>query len=475
MEKNKLTLIVAGLTIIFFFVILVFFALSAPKDGKSNPISSFFFGSKSTEQLITGKTSTQNTTAGNSQSTTVNTQDKISISKSETQNNTQTQNSNNKTSASKNTSSNQNIQQTNQTNSQSVTRNSSTNNNQLSISPTQTPLVQSQQQAQLLTNFLSLFLNFQIPTNISTSTQLSSLIPTVAQSTLQKGNWKKTGVFILSNYSSGAQQIVKSKSPILKVMDPQAIGSLMQAVKDFKSVNPSGVVVFRIYDGSGRKYTLADSPASSALNYFSLVIQPALNSLGGNLQYFNFLETPNEFDSTPGLENPANAAWLSEFWSTLVDLNASKGVKTCVGSISVGNPGDIKGSMNAFLPALKKAKQSGGALCYHAYTLSYTTDVNQELNTSLRYRQIHDAITGLDGSLASLPIILSEAGVDQNGNQQTSGWLARGTQTQYLNWLRWFDSEISKDSYVLGATLFQIGDTSWSSFNLEPLAGYLRN
>ena len=73
----------------------------------------------------------------------------------------------------------------------------------------------------------------------------------------------------------------------------------------------------------------------------------------------------------------------------------------------------------------------------------------------------------------TLPFILSEAGVDQNGDPKTSGWAARGSEGDYKNWLSWFNGQINQDSYVLGATLYQIGDNHWSSFNIESIADWI--
>jgi hypothetical protein len=75
-----------------------------------------------------------------------------------------------------------------------------------------------------------------------------------------------------------------------------------------------------------------------------------------------------------------------------------------------------------------------------------------------------------------MPLILTEGGVDQNGTSSTSGWQARGSAADYERWLNWFDRQIGQDSYVLGCTLFEIGNPGgWSSFDLEPLGLWVRN
>ncbi len=332
----------------------------------------------------------------------------------------------------------------------------------------------------LLTKLFSVF--FEVPEYDQTEEDfvIPTLTPAPQPTTplpppgLLKG---KIGVYILSQYSAGAQKIVSAKPRIIKVMDPH-INPTLQAALDFRRLNPTGISVLRIYLGtSGFRFTLIQDPVLSANVFYLTIVQPALTMLGQNIELFNYIETPNELDNTPGWESTVNTAWLNSFWKELISLYRSRGLKTCIGSIPVGNPpggyAEIKNNLAPFLPALQELNRNQGTFCYHAYTLNYTTDLGQEIQTSLRYRQIHQAISELDGSLASLPFILSEAGVDRNGDPKTSGWNVRGSLSDYANWLSWFNSQINQDPYVLGATLYQIGDSHWSSFNLEPIADWI--
>jgi len=146
----------------------------------------------------------------------------------------------------------------------------------------------------------------------------------------------------------------------------------------------------------------------------------------------------------------------------------------------VGNPPgttqQIQNYISAFVPALRQAKSFGGAWSYHAYTINYTTDTGVEYYYSLRYRQFYSQFTSQYPDLADTPLILTEGGVDQSGTPSTSGWQARGTASDYERWLNWFDHQLAQDSYVLGCTLFEIGNPNgWSSFDLEPIAGWLGN
>ena len=250
-------------------------------------------------------------------------------------------------------------------------------------------------------------------------------------------------------------------------------------MRDYKAKAPGGKVVVRVY--SPKNYSLANDPTASALDFWNTVIQPPLNGISASDRaLIDYLEGPNEGD-TPTLGYPSSpqgaaSQWFNQFWTNLTPLMVSAGYKPCIGSIAVGNPGSFS-DLDPFVPALRQAKAAGGAWSYHAYTLQYSTDVAVEIWYSLRYRQFYSYFAQQGYSdLLNLPLILTEGGVDDNGTPSTSGWQYRGTAAQYERWLNWFDRQINQDSYLLGCTLFENGDpTGWSSFELEPIAGWLKN
>ncbi|MCX7881451.1 MAG: hypothetical protein N2482_03015 [Patescibacteria group bacterium] len=61
----------------------------------------------------------------------------------------------------------------------------------------------------------------------------------------------------------------------------------------------------------------------------------------------------------------------------------------------------------------------------------------------------------------------------ENGDLR-AGYLTSQSYDRYKNWLMFFDKKIKKGHYVLGVTLFQIGNnTDWANFNLDPIADWL--
>jgi hypothetical protein len=295
----------------------------------------------------------------------------------------------------------------------------------------------------------------------------------------------KLSAHLINAYTTGSSNIVSGRPGTLKVLglDSGFPTGMLQAMRDYKAKVPNGKIVVRIY--SPKQYTLSDDATVSAGDFWTNILQHSLNTISASDRaLIDYLEGPNE-GQTPTLGYPSGSAlqasqWFNQFWTNLTPRIVAAGYKPCIGSIAVGNPGgstsEMQSYLAAFVPALRQAQAAGGAWSYHAYTISYTTDVTAELYYSLRYRQFYSYFSSAFPDLASLPLILTEGGVDFSGDPNTSGWQARGTQADYQRWLNWFDHQLQQDAYVVGCTLFENGDPAgWSSFDLEPICGWLKN
>ncbi len=285
----------------------------------------------------------------------------------------------------------------------------------------------------------------------------------------------KLSIHQLTSYSPGAAQIIQAHPRVLKVMGI-ATGPPLAAVHDYKASTPDGVVVLREY--TGNQYLVTDDAAASALHFWNTVLAPPLNLLSPeDRALIDYVEGPNEGDSTPTWGSPEDTAWYNGFWMTLAPLIANAGFKPCAFSISVGNPpgslGDMLASINRITPALRLVKSLGGAWSYHAYTIPYTTDVDTELWFSLRYRRYYDYFATAHPDLVDMPLILTEGGVDGHPGPGGAGWQNAGDAETYKNWLTWFDQRMREDDYVLGVTLFQCGSPGWPSYEIEPIAGWM--
>jgi hypothetical protein len=290
----------------------------------------------------------------------------------------------------------------------------------------------------------------------------------------------KIGIHLIGRYTQGAKEIILAGPKVIKVLDPQANSEMREAVRDYKSRYPKGIVVMRVWERTPEvHYSLQDDPAASADDFWQRVLEPAIEKLSvEERKMIDYLEGPNEGENTPTWESVDSARWFGRFWERLAGRIWKAGFRPCVGSIAVGNPPgtieEIWAKLEAFLPALRSAKRYKGAWSYHTYSLEYSTDTNVEKWYSLRYRIFYEFLRKKHLDLVNLPIILTEGGIDKAGNPQTDGWQARGSKEKYQAWLEWFDKEMRKDKQVLGVTLFQIGNPEgWSSFDLEPIASWL--
>jgi hypothetical protein len=301
----------------------------------------------------------------------------------------------------------------------------------------------------------------------------------------QAPSTSKLSAHLINTYTVGSSNIVSGRPRVLKVLglDSGFPTGMVQAMRDYKTKVPTGKIVVRVY--SPKTYSLANDATLSAGDFWTNILQQALNSISpSDRALIDYLEGPNE-GQTPTLGYPGSAPlqasqWFNQFWTNLTPRIVAAGYKPCIGSIAVGNPGGTPSEMQsylaAFVPALRQSKAAGGAWSYHAYTINYTTDVGGEIWYSLRYRQFYSYFASAFPDLNTMPMILTEGGVDFSGDPSTSGWQARGTQSDYEIWLNWFDGQMQQDPYVMGCTLFENGDPGgWSSFDLEPLAGWFQN
>jgi len=297
---------------------------------------------------------------------------------------------------------------------------------------------------------------------------------TAAQHTLFAAppSQSKISVHLLSSYSSGAAQIIHAPPRVIKILGTDS--GMMQAARDFKASTPEGKVVCRIY--TPNRWTATQDPAAAGTSFWQTVLAPALVDLSpSDKALIDYVEGPNEADSTPTWGSATDTQWFNTFWMNLAPLIANAGFKPLAYSISVGNPpgtqAEIQASLDRIVPSLRLCQTLGGGWSYHSYSLPYSTNLTDEIYYSVRYRQYYSYFASRYADLTNLPLVLTEGGIDGTGP-----WSTRGDTNKFQNWLTWFDSEIRKDAYCLGVTLFQIGNTTdWNGFNVEPIAPWLAN
>ncbi len=172
-------------------------------------------------------------------------------------------------------------------------------------------------------------------------------------------------------------------------------------------------------------------------------------------------ETFNEFSN--------HERWQGWFFIALMDLAEEDGYTLALYSSSTGRPPDLFVA-NEMVESLREAKRRGHYLSLHSYG-GVGTDIKTLKGTepfhALRYRQTYNNV--LIPANANPPLILSEIG--QAGGFDYLGWDTLGPD------LEWYDNELAKDKYVVGATLFTLGKWYQSNYQdaLPQLAEHIVN
>jgi len=195
-------------------------------------------------------------------------------------------------------------------------------------------------------------------------------------------------------------------------------------------------------------------------------------------------------------------AWYAQFEIERMKLMADLGLKCVIGNFATGTP-----PLNlwpAFLPAIGEAAQHGAILGLHEYSCPWTwwmtgkyqldpdEDEGDEGWTTLRYRKVYHKYLEPAG-LGDTPLVITECGLDPLVNPKPPGcdggtwkqlhsyWAAHqdgevaytsDDAEYYFRQLEWYDEELQKDDYVLGAAIFCWGNFGppWSDYDVANTA-----
>jgi hypothetical protein len=201
----------------------------------------------------------------------------------------------------------------------------------------------------------------------------------------------------------------------------------------------------------------------------------------------DYWEGWNEPD--PGTQN---MGWYARFEQERVREMARMGLRSAIGGFATGVP--ELNEFALFLPAIETAMQHGAVLTLHEYSAPVMTyGYGQGLpgypsypdrgTLTLRYRWYYREL--LEPANLVIPLIITEAGIDGIigdrpgpsgygwGDFQAyaveQGWGRDGAEA-FVNQLAWYDSEVRKDYYVLGFTVFTAGAIGhWRNYEIAPL------
>jgi hypothetical protein len=281
---------------------------------------------------------------------------------------------------------------------------------------------------------------------------------------------------------------------------------VVKAVGDYgwlaevKAVSPEIVTIGRIGQEQPEWISVID-PAAAGEAYIEINLEQY--RANPSVDYW---EGWNEFVPV----EPARMRWFAQFEAARACRMQALGFRAAVGGFSVGVP--EYALMGDFLPALEAARRCGGLFHLHEYNAPtfdclVATGVPgiipgaPALNVpagpfGLRYRFWYEGWLKPRG-LGDLPLVISELGIDGVSRGACNGpveigwkpyrdwWVQQGLASDgdqaHIQALAWYDEQMRRDSYVLGATIFTAGAANsgneWYPFDLRemlvPLAYYL--
>lgn len=237
------------------------------------------------------------------------------------------------------------------------------------------------------------------------------------------------------------------------------------------------------YDAQHQKAT-GKTPLQAAQQF----VQDQLPTYQSN-PHIKYWEGHNE----PVWSDEEGMGWYAQLEVQRMRLMADLGLKCVIGNFAAGSP-DLS-LWPAFLPALEVARQYQAILGLHeyscpwmwwmtgAYQLDPNADEGDEGWTTLRYRKIYRQHL-IPNGLGNVPLAITECGIDPLVNPKPPGveggtWKKLGgfwaehdkepdKNDYYYRQLVWYDKELQKDNYVIGATIFTWGSFGppWSDFDV---------
>jgi hypothetical protein len=250
---------------------------------------------------------------------------------------------------------------------------------------------------------------------------------------------------------------------------------------------PSGILVIGAKAGSYDAQLQGNSgktPLQAARQY----VQDMLATYQSN-PLIKYWEGHNE----PAWSNLEEMGWYAQFEIERMKLMAQHGLKCVIGNFATGTP--PLELWPAFVPALQAARQYEALLGLHEYScpwmwwmtgkhqLNPNEDQGDEGWTTLRYRKVYRRYL-IPNGLGDVPLVITECGIDPLVNPKPSGapsgtwkqlgnfWASHDNEPDqadyYFRQLVWYDKELQKDPYVVGATIFTWGNFggAWAEFDV---------
>jgi len=230
--------------------------------------------------------------------------------------------------------------------------------------------------------------------------------------------------------------------------------------RQIKQVSPNTFVIGRHYVDDPDQI-FKDNPEGRADQFFQ-AMKPDADKMG---KLYDAWMGYNE----SVVDSADTAQALSRFYVRWGDRMRAAKLVSCAYSFATGNP-EVE-----YWPQLTEGLRHCDLLSLHEYSAK-TMDRDQSW-LCLRYRR----------AMAALPpdarkqIVITEAGIDggtlSDPTEAQKGWSKYTNEAGYLNSLSWYDGELQKDNYVIGATIYAMSgwgvDGSFSIIGANQIRDYM--
>jgi hypothetical protein len=275
--------------------------------------------------------------------------------------------------------------------------------------------------------------------------------------------YRLLGAHVNAALSGLAEALQGWKPPLVVVLDHSDVW------RQVKLASPKTIFVGRLFQPSEPDFNNPALNAWKAARDHCDKILPQANKMGTTYDYWQGV---NE----PVIQSADAMRRLADFEAERARILDANGFRVVVGSFSVGNP--ELGLWNQFIPALDAARQHRGALALHEYawpSLDYESPWYLLRHRKVYHGEPAHGWQGLPASLKGLPLLVTECGLDGLIREpgKPHGWQAvhGPNPAGYLQELAWYDAELQKDPYVVGAALYcccSVDDGEWGTYNIWP-------
>jgi len=283
-----------------------------------------------------------------------------------------------------------------------------------------------------------------------------------------RANGEKSKLSIHTSFDGGLSMsfIETAKPTVVKLLGGPG-DNCWSLAAEIKQKSPSTLIIGRIYFSDEPTDGDAARRASDWWDRCRDVIE--------NCPAVDYWEGYNE----PPVGTVEQMRWIAQFEVARIRILADHGRKACIGSFSTGCPEIVQdgrpydGIWREFYSAIDEANAHGGVLGLHEYSAPTMNDgfdsASGEGWLTGRYRKVYRWFLEPTGR-GHTPLIITECGIDGGViGRPNEGWKSFATKEQYFEQLKWYDSLLKQDYYVLGATIFCLEIPNWQSFDIAEL------